>query len=201
MAGSSTMQHLVQVEEGREAADGAPSAGPTYRCAAGDKGAAPGLDCCWDIFRYASVILHLRCSRSHHPPRRRSACASRADRSIISPLGPQCRVSTWNSGSRSPPASVGCVDSLTITLAYLQSAGDVLVRVMRPLCAVCPSRSAPATRCSAAAKSSTGRFVAAREPLHLSHHLVLAYGSLCFLFLPGFIGVSVSCVRLATTRG
>jgi len=55
VAGSSTMQHLVQVEEGREAADGAPSAGPTYRCAAGGKGGAPpavpGLDCCWDIFR------------------------------------------------------------------------------------------------------------------------------------------------------
>lgn len=53
VAGS--MKHLVEVEEGKEAAGGAPSAGPTYRCAAGGKGAAPpavpGLDCCWDIFR------------------------------------------------------------------------------------------------------------------------------------------------------
>ncbi|XP_062206515.1 long chain acyl-CoA synthetase 4-like isoform X2 [Phragmites australis] len=53
MVGS--MKHLMQVEEGKEAAGGAPSAGPTYRCAAGGKGASPpavpGLDCCWDIFR------------------------------------------------------------------------------------------------------------------------------------------------------
>ncbi|GJM93558.1 hypothetical protein PR202_ga10123 [Eleusine coracana subsp. coracana] len=53
MAGS--MKHLVQVEPAKEAADGAPSAGPTYRCAAGGLGAAPpavpGLECCWDIFR------------------------------------------------------------------------------------------------------------------------------------------------------
>lgn len=51
------MKHLVQVEPAKEAAgDGAPSAGPTYRCAAGGTGAAPpavpGLNCCWDIFRY-----------------------------------------------------------------------------------------------------------------------------------------------------
>ncbi|TVU35508.1 hypothetical protein EJB05_17404, partial [Eragrostis curvula] len=57
MAGS--MKHLVQVEAAKEAADGAPSAGPTYRCAAGSQGASPpavpGLDCCWDIFRYVVV--------------------------------------------------------------------------------------------------------------------------------------------------
>ncbi|CAO1945545.1 unnamed protein product [Urochloa humidicola] len=53
---ASSMKHLVQVEEGKEAVEGgAPSVGPTYRCAAGGKGdappAVPGLDCCWDIFR------------------------------------------------------------------------------------------------------------------------------------------------------
>ena len=66
------MQHLVQVEEGREAADGAPSAGPTYRCAAGGKGAAPpavpGLHCCWDIFRYASLLLPPPAARDPPPP-------------------------------------------------------------------------------------------------------------------------------------
>lgn len=52
-----SMKHLVQVEPAREAAaeGGAPSAGPTYRCAAGGNAASPpavpGLECCWDIFR------------------------------------------------------------------------------------------------------------------------------------------------------
>ncbi|OQU82478.1 hypothetical protein SORBI_3006G247300 [Sorghum bicolor] len=53
VAGS--MKHLVEVEPAKEAAGGAPSAGPTYRCAAADNGASPpalpGLDSCWDIFR------------------------------------------------------------------------------------------------------------------------------------------------------
>lgn len=56
---ASTMKHLVQVGEAREAAEedgGAPSAGPAYRCAYGGGAASPpavpGLECCWDIFRY-----------------------------------------------------------------------------------------------------------------------------------------------------
>jgi hypothetical protein len=63
-----SMKHLVQVEPAKEAAGGAPSAGPTYRCSAGDTGASPpavpGLDCCWDIFRYVVPSLPrviLRC--------------------------------------------------------------------------------------------------------------------------------------------
>uniref|UniRef100_A0A0E0FR88 Long-chain-fatty-acid--CoA ligase n=1 Tax=Oryza nivara TaxID=4536 RepID=A0A0E0FR88_ORYNI len=55
---ASTMKHLVQVGEAREAAEedgGAPSAGPAYRCAYGGGAASPpavpGLECCWDIFR------------------------------------------------------------------------------------------------------------------------------------------------------
>lgn len=88
MAGS--MKHLVQVEEGKEAAgEGAPSAGPTYRCAAGGKGAAPpavpGLDSCWDIFRYvpfpsfspaAGGVILLCFVSLYDPPRSRSAWTS-----------------------------------------------------------------------------------------------------------------------------
>uniref|UniRef100_A0A453F5H8 4-coumarate--CoA ligase n=1 Tax=Aegilops tauschii subsp. strangulata TaxID=200361 RepID=A0A453F5H8_AEGTS len=50
------MQHVVKVEEGRPAADGRPSVGPTYRSAfARDGFLAPvdGLDSCYDIFRMA----------------------------------------------------------------------------------------------------------------------------------------------------
>ncbi|VAH62231.1 unnamed protein product [Triticum turgidum subsp. durum] len=50
------MQHVVKVEEGRPAADGRPSVGPTYRSAfARDGFPAPvdGLDSCYDIFRMA----------------------------------------------------------------------------------------------------------------------------------------------------
>jgi long-chain acyl-CoA synthetase len=63
MADAKMMKYLVQVEEAREAAPeegGAPSAGPAYRCAAGGGGASPpavpGLECCWDIFRYGRSI-------------------------------------------------------------------------------------------------------------------------------------------------
>ena len=73
VAGS--MKHLVEVEPAKEAAGGAPSAGPTYRCAAGDNSASPpavpGLDCCWDIFRYVVLV------RFPPPPRVRDLLPSR----------------------------------------------------------------------------------------------------------------------------
>uniref|UniRef100_A0ACD5VFD4 Uncharacterized protein n=1 Tax=Avena sativa TaxID=4498 RepID=A0ACD5VFD4_AVESA len=50
------MQHVVKVEEGRPAADGRPSVGPTYRSAFARDGfpaPIPGLDSCYDIFRMA----------------------------------------------------------------------------------------------------------------------------------------------------
>jgi long-chain acyl-CoA synthetase len=48
------MQHVVKVEEGRPAADGRPSVGPTYRSAFARDGfpdPVPGMDSCYDIFR------------------------------------------------------------------------------------------------------------------------------------------------------
>lgn len=48
------MQHVVEVEQGRAAADGRPSVGPAYRSAFARGGFPPpvaGLDCCYDIFR------------------------------------------------------------------------------------------------------------------------------------------------------
>uniref|UniRef100_A0A0E0N064 Long-chain-fatty-acid--CoA ligase n=1 Tax=Oryza rufipogon TaxID=4529 RepID=A0A0E0N064_ORYRU len=50
------MQHVVEVEQGRAAADGRPSVGPAYRSAFARGGFPPpvaGLDCCYDIFRMA----------------------------------------------------------------------------------------------------------------------------------------------------
>ncbi|OAY82753.1 Long chain acyl-CoA synthetase 4, partial [Ananas comosus] len=50
------MKHLVEVEKGREGADGAPSVGAAYRNAFLKDGfltPIPGLDSCWDIFRLA----------------------------------------------------------------------------------------------------------------------------------------------------
>ncbi|KQK09008.1 long chain acyl-CoA synthetase 4 isoform X2 [Brachypodium distachyon] len=50
------MQHVVKVDEGRPAADGRPSVGPTYRSAFARDGfpaPVPGLESCYDIFRMA----------------------------------------------------------------------------------------------------------------------------------------------------
>lgn len=52
--GEVEMKHLVEVEKGREGADGAPSVGAAYRNAFLKDGfltPIPGLDSCWDIFR------------------------------------------------------------------------------------------------------------------------------------------------------
>nr|XP_029121116.1 long chain acyl-CoA synthetase 4 isoform X1 [Elaeis guineensis] len=48
------MRYLIEVEKGREAADGRPSVGSTYRSVFAKDGfppPVPGLDCCWDVFR------------------------------------------------------------------------------------------------------------------------------------------------------
>lgn len=48
------MEHLVEVEPGRGAADGCPSAGPVYRSAFAKDGFPPavsGIESCWDVFR------------------------------------------------------------------------------------------------------------------------------------------------------
>jgi hypothetical protein len=70
VAGS--MKHLVEVEPAKEAAGGAPSAGPTYRCAAGGNAASPpavpGLDCCWDIFRYVRRPFSAAARACRDPP-------------------------------------------------------------------------------------------------------------------------------------
>lgn len=53
-------KYLVQVEEAKEAAAGRPSAGAVYRSIFAKDGfppPVPGLDCCWDIFRYHSFSL------------------------------------------------------------------------------------------------------------------------------------------------
>ncbi|KAF0919545.1 hypothetical protein E2562_029771 [Oryza meyeriana var. granulata] len=50
------MQNVVEVEQGRAAADGRPSVGPTYRSAFARDGfppPVPGLESCYDIFRMA----------------------------------------------------------------------------------------------------------------------------------------------------
>ncbi|RWV93230.1 hypothetical protein GW17_00044330 [Ensete ventricosum] len=51
------MKHLVEVEKGREAADGRPSVGPAYRSAFATDGfppPIPGVDSCWDVFRLSA---------------------------------------------------------------------------------------------------------------------------------------------------
>jgi len=48
-------KYVVEVEKGREAKDGKPSVGPVYRsvtCKDGFPPLLPGLETCWDIFRY-----------------------------------------------------------------------------------------------------------------------------------------------------
>ncbi|XP_010913603.1 long chain acyl-CoA synthetase 4 isoform X2 [Elaeis guineensis] len=48
------MMHVIEVEKGREATDGRPSVGPTYRSAFAKDGSpppVPGVDSCWDVFR------------------------------------------------------------------------------------------------------------------------------------------------------
>lgn len=54
------MKHLLEVEKGREAADGRPSVGPAYRSAFAKDGfppPIPGVDSCWDVFRYAFIPI------------------------------------------------------------------------------------------------------------------------------------------------
>lgn len=56
----SEMQNVVEVEPGRPAADGRPSVGPTYRSAFARDGfppPVPGMDSCYDIFRWALLSL------------------------------------------------------------------------------------------------------------------------------------------------
>ncbi|CAL9117115.1 long chain acyl-CoA synthetase 4-like [Musa acuminata AAA Group] len=51
------MKHLLEVEKGREAADGRPSVGPAYRSAFAKDGfppPIPGVDSCWDVFRLSA---------------------------------------------------------------------------------------------------------------------------------------------------
>ncbi|EHA8586362.1 Acyl-coA synthetase family protein [Cocos nucifera] len=51
------MMHLIEVEKGREASDGRPSVGPTYRSAFAKDGfplPVPGVDTCWDVFRLSA---------------------------------------------------------------------------------------------------------------------------------------------------
>ncbi|KAM0938470.1 putative long-chain-fatty-acid--CoA ligase, CDP-diacylglycerol--inositol 3-phosphatidyltransferase [Dioscorea sansibarensis] len=54
MLEAAKMQHLVEVEPARAAADGCPSAGPVYRSAFAKDGfppPVPGIESCWDVFR------------------------------------------------------------------------------------------------------------------------------------------------------
>lgn len=48
-------KYLIEVEKAKEAKDGKPSQGPVYRSLFAKDGfppPIPGLDSCWDVFRY-----------------------------------------------------------------------------------------------------------------------------------------------------
>lgn len=53
---------LLEVEKGKEAKDGRPSAGPVYRSVFAKDGfpkPIEGIDSCWDVFRYGFLCLCL----------------------------------------------------------------------------------------------------------------------------------------------
>lgn len=61
-------KYIVQVEPGKPAKDGKPSIGPVYRSIFAKDGfpaPTPGLDSCWDIFRFGSAVFRNFCSENY----------------------------------------------------------------------------------------------------------------------------------------
>lgn len=53
---------IIEIEPAKEAKDGNPAMGPVYRSVFAKDGfppPIPGMDSCWDIFRYSAMFFFL----------------------------------------------------------------------------------------------------------------------------------------------
>lgn len=50
-------RYIEEVEPAKPAANGKPALGPVYRSTFGVEPPIPGMDSCWDIFRYFLILF------------------------------------------------------------------------------------------------------------------------------------------------